>query len=188
MAGGVREVLSDSFQGAAMGVMDGTITVLGIVMGVGSATGDLRAVIIAGFVGGLANSIGTSVGFYTSEHAERGQQIAFYERSAGRKKLHADHKYIHSHGGILLSALFGFLAAIIALVLPMSPFFLRAPIGTAMLGCFIIAMSILFGLGTYIGRVNRESQLRSGARYAIIGLVASAASYVVGEGLKMFLG
>ena len=84
-----------------MGMMDGLITLLGILMGVGAATGDAQLVIISGLVGGIANSFGTSVGFYTSEQAERGQQIEFYKKKRN-VKIKETSRYIHSKTEIYL--------------------------------------------------------------------------------------
>jgi predicted membrane protein (TIGR00267 family) len=179
------KLLVETFQGTAMGMMDGTITILGIIMGVGAATGDARLIVISGLIGGLANSIGTSVGFYTSEHAERGQQIEFYEKK--RKKAKDKDKYIHSKSEIYLSTCFSFLAAIVALLLPISPFFFGMETGQAMVACFAIAIIMLFLLGTYIGRLNKENEVKNGFKYAVIGVASAFVAFGLGEVLKNLL-
>ena len=65
----------EGFQGVAFGTMDGLITILGVVIGIASATENAGAVIIAGLVAGLANAFGNTFGFYASELAERAEHI-----------------------------------------------------------------------------------------------------------------
>jgi len=180
-------IVYDSFQGTAMGMMDGIITVLGIVMGVGAATGDPRIVIISGLVGGVANSIGTSVGFYTSENAERGQQICFYEKEKSKKTKMHEKKYIHSRVEIYVSTLFSFLAAMLALILPLSPFFFGLSVELSMILCFAIAMLMLLCLGWQIGKINKENNFLNGFKYAVIGALSSVVAYLFGELLKAVL-
>ena len=67
--------LVEGFQGVAFGTMDGLITILGVVIGIASATESSSIVIISGIVVGIANSFGNCFGFYASELAERGEHI-----------------------------------------------------------------------------------------------------------------
>ena len=177
----------DSFQGVAMGMMDGVITLLGIVMGVGVATGDSRLIIISGFVGGISNSLGTSVGFYTSEHAERGQQIQFYKKK-GRKKMRDADKYIHTKSEIYFETAFSFLASVVALVVPITPFFFSIPLIHAMGACFVISSGMLYLLGYNIGKLNREKPHFNGFKYLLIGIFAALVALAVGELLRQALG
>ena len=180
------ELIKDSFQGVALGMMDGLITLLGIVMGVGVATGDARLIIITGMVGGISNGFGTSIGLYTSENAERGQQIEFYKKKG--TKLKASDKYIHTKTEIYMETLFSFLACVVALIIPISPFFFGIPVVHAMAGCLIIATTMLFLLGFQIGRMNRESPFKNGVKYTIIGIASAIIALLIGEGLKIALG
>lgn len=179
----LRALIKDSFQGVAMGMMDGLITLLGILMGVGAATGDPKLVIIAGLVGGIANSFGTSVGFYTSEQAERGQQIRFYAKKGRAETKEAD-RYIHSDTEIYMETAFSFLAGVAALVVPIIPFLLNLPISTAMGASLIISIAMLYALGFYIGRLNRERPFLSGFKYAAIGVISAIVALLIGELLK----
>ena len=53
----------EGFQGVAFGTMDGLITILGVVIGIASATENSGAVVITGLVAGLANAFGNTFGF-----------------------------------------------------------------------------------------------------------------------------
>lgn len=167
-------------QGIAMGLMDGLITILGIIIGVGTATNDSRVVIISGLVGGVSNSFGTSIGFYTSENAERGQQIAFYKKSKARK----EDKYIHSPSDIVWSTALTFIAGVMAHMLPVLPFLLSESVEVGMIASFLICTLMLFLLGYYIGKTSETNGWRSGVRYVALGIASAVIAFVLGEVLK----
>lgn len=179
----LHRLIEDSFQGVAMGMMDGLITLLGILMGVGAATENPQIVIISGLVGGIANSFGTSVGFYTSEQAERGQQIEFYKKK-GRASTKAGDRYVHTPMEIYMETAFSFLAGAAALIFPILPFFLDIPIFESMAASFVISIAMLYMLGYKIGQLNREHAFKSGFKYMIIGVVSALVALLVGELLK----
>ncbi|MCX6775440.1 MAG: VIT1/CCC1 transporter family protein [Candidatus Micrarchaeota archaeon] len=176
--------IKELFQGIAMGLMDGLITILGIIIGVGIATDDAKVVIISGLIGGISNSFGTSIGFYTSENAERGQQIEFYKRNKGARK---NQQYIHSHSEILGSTVLSFMAGAFALILPLLPFFLLQDITASMTSSLIISAMLLFALGYYIGKINETDRLRSGLKYASLGIISSFIAFILGEILRTFI-
>jgi len=177
--------IKELFQGIAMGLMDGLITLLGIIVGVGVATDDTKVVIISGLIGGISNSFGTSIGFYTSENAERGQQIEFYKKNKGARK---NQQYIHSHSEILGSTVLSFMAGALAIILPLFPFFLVSDIVVSMISSVIISAMLLFVLGYYIGKINETDKLRSGLKYVILGIVSSAVAFILGGVLRSFIG
>jgi len=169
------------FQGIAMGLMDGLITLLGIIVGVGAATNDAKVVIISGLIGGISNSFGTSIGFYTSENAERGQQISFYKNKKGTRK---EGRYIHSHSEITSSTFLSFIAGVLALVLPILPFFLSVDVTAGMISSLVICTALLFLLGYYIGEINETDRLRSGVKYVFLGIMSAAVAFILGGLLK----
>ncbi|MCW4019635.1 MAG: VIT1/CCC1 transporter family protein, partial [Candidatus Bathyarchaeota archaeon] len=59
-------------EGLAFGLADGIICFLGIIIGVAEATQDVRMVMISGIVGGIADALGNSFGFFISQSTERG--------------------------------------------------------------------------------------------------------------------
>ncbi|NYZ78518.1 VIT1/CCC1 transporter family protein [Candidatus Micrarchaeota archaeon] len=176
--------IKELFQGIAMGLMDGLITLLGIIVGVWIATDDAKVVIISGLIGGISNSFGTSIGFYTSENAERGQQIEFYKRNKGTRK---DRQYIHSHSEIIGSTILSFIAGAFAIVLPLLPFFLLSEVVASMISSLVISAMLLFVLGYYIGKINETDRLRSGLKYLFLGAMSSIVAFVVGEVLRRFI-
>lgn len=176
--------LEHNFQGIAFGLMDGLILLLGLLMGLSEATGEARIVIMGGIIGGIANSFGNAIGFYTSESAERGQQLKFYKG----KNTQDVHKFVHSHSDILFSTLASFGATLLSLVLPIIPFFAVPVLGEAMLVSGAIAIVILAVLGYFIGKMNESDGLWSSVKYVVLGLVGAGLGFVVGDFLKHFLG
>jgi predicted membrane protein (TIGR00267 family) len=175
--------LGELFQGIAMGLMDGLITLLGIIVGVGVATADARLVIISSLVGGISNSFGTSIGFYTSENAERGQQIEFHKKNKNQK----GRRYNHSHSEIMASTLLSFAAGVFAIVLPILPFFFLVDLIMSIISSLIISAVMLFILGYYIGKINETDRVRSGFKYVVLGIASAVVSFVLGEILRHIL-
>jgi len=169
--------ISEVFQGAAFGMMDGVILIVGLLIGVSEATANSKMVIVSGLVGGIANAFGNSIGFYTSESAERGEQIRFH-KERGQK---LEDGYVHSHEEVLASSALSFFATILALIFPIAPFFFIADIGTAMIACVAISGIMLFALGAYIAKLNEECWWKSGLKYALLGFAGAAIAYFIGD-------
>lgn len=66
-----------------LGGQDGLVNVLGLVLAVAGATGDVRSVIIAGLAGTFAESISMAAVAYTSQKAARD----FYYKELAREKM-----------------------------------------------------------------------------------------------------
>ena len=170
----VRSVLP-GFQGIAFGLVDGLITMLGIIIGISRATSDPRLVILAGIVGGVSNGFANSIGLYASELAERGQQIQARKRG--------EESHVHTLNEILIASGLAFVSCLVALVLPIVPFFYFS-INTAIMIAFVVSTALLFILGFEVGRVSYESRLRMGLQYAFAGVFGAIICYWVGDMLQ----
>ena len=106
--------LIEGFQGAAFGLSDGVICILGMIVGASVATWDLKVRIIAGLTGGLADALGNSIGFYLSELSERGAQI--------RDRNHGGNFEVHSKHEVLMSGILSFIGTVFVLALFLAPF------------------------------------------------------------------
>lgn len=162
----------------AFGLTDGVICFLGIIVGVARATADPILVIIAGIVGGVADALGNSIGFFVSQATERAVQI--------RGSEDGNQMRIHSKLEVRLSGIFSFLATILTLILLLSPFmFLSVWHATAF--SFIIGTIMSLVLGAYIGKLSNEKLYRSAIKYALITLAGAVISYMIGELLSIYL-
>jgi predicted membrane protein (TIGR00267 family) len=156
----------EGFQGVAFGIMDGVITILGIVIGIGAATQNSGIVVIAGLVAGLANAFGNSFGFYASELAERAEHIQ-------------ENQHVSSMSETRRSTLLAFVYSVASAIAIVAPF---AIIGLrhAMISSLIIALMLLFALGALVGRFSHASPWKFGIRYMLLGLVGAALSFMAG--------
>jgi len=165
-------------ESVAFGLTDGIICFLGIIVGVATATGDVRLVLIAGIVGGVADALGNSIGFFVSQATERAVQIRGAELE--------DNTHVHSRREVSMSGVFSFLATMVALVFLLSPFpFLDVWKATTV--SFIVGTILAFVLGTYIGKLGGESPYRSGAKYACITIIGALVSYGIGQILHIYI-
>lgn len=69
-----------------LGGQDGLINVLGVILGVATATAEVRIVLAAGMAAALAESVSMAAVAYTSRRADQ----AFYESELAREKRHID--------------------------------------------------------------------------------------------------
>jgi predicted membrane protein (TIGR00267 family) len=173
----VRSIaIIEGFQGVAFGTMDGLITILGVVIGIASATQNSGVVVLSGLVAGLANAFGNSFGFYASELAERAEHIQ-------------ENQHVSSMAETRRSTLLAFaysLASTLVIVVPFVIFRLTY----AMIVSLILALALLFALGAVVGKFSHASPWKFGIRYVLLGLAGAALSFVVGAavGRALILG
>lgn len=162
----------------AFGLTDGVICFLGIIVGVARATSNPTLVIIAGIVGGIADALGNSIGFFISQETERAVQIREVEQGTNTG--------IHSKKEVWMSGIFSFLTTILALILLLSPFtFLSVWPATTL--SFSIGTVLSFSLGSYVGKLGKKNSFKSGVKYACITIAGAVISYVIGEVLSIYL-
>lgn len=158
--------LIEGFQGVAFGTMDGLITILGVVIGIASATQNSGVVVISGLVAGLANAFGNSFGFYASELAERAEHI--------QEKQH-----VSSMAETRRSTLLAFVHSLASTIVVVAPFVMLG-LKYAMIASLILALALLFALGAIVGRYSHASPWKFGFRYMLLGLAGAALSFMVG--------
>ncbi len=166
----------EGFHGLAFGLVDGLITMLGVVIGVAQATGgDSKLVVLSGLVAGFANAFGNSIGFYGSELAERGEHML-----EGREPS--------SMTEVRRSSLLSFIMTILAMLALMVPFVLFSnAYGLAMILAVFIGSGLLFALGLLVGRLWGRHPLRYGLIYMALGVAGSGLSFLVGEVVRALL-
>ena len=156
----------EGFQGVAFGTMDGLITILGVVIGIASATQNSGAVVISGVIAGLANAFGNSFGFYASELAERAEHIQ-------------ENQHVSSMAETQRSTILAFVHSVVSTVVIVAPFVMLG-LMHAMIASLILALALLFALGAVVGRFSHVSPWKFGLRYVLLGLAGAALSFMVG--------
>ncbi len=163
---------------------DGAITILGVVVGAySSGAVDSRIVIGAGL--GATVAMGTSgfSGAYLTERAERRRRL-----HSIKKAMLADvSKSVHGRAmkvATLWVALVDGISPMLAAVVPIIPFFLNLAgfisVDKAVWYSIVSIMCILFLLGVFLGRISKESMLRSGGRMIVVGMAAALLSWLIG--------
>jgi len=163
----------EGFQGVAFGTMDGLITILGVVIGIASATESSGAVVIAGLVAGLANAFGNTFGFYASELAERAEHIQ-------------ENQHLSSMTETRRSTVLAFLHSLASTIVIVAPFGLLS-LTSAMITSLILALILLFALGALVGKFSHASPWRFGFHYVLLGSAGAILSFLVGEIVRNLL-
>jgi len=163
-----------NFREYILGGQDGLVNVLGIVLGVASATSNRNFVIIAGVVATVAESISMGSVAFTSTDAAKD-----YYKSGVREKLPKEFK------SPLKSTLIVGLSTLIGSFIPLISFFLL-PVREAMVGALIISGVALFIVGALKAKLSVGKWYKSGFQLLVIGLLSALVGYVVGLLLKRY--
>lgn len=142
-------------QGIVLGTMDGVVNVLGVMAGLTLAGTGSHTIILGILSAGLANAIANSSGFYVSEETISHDQPTIIKATLS--------SFVTSFLGA------GILALPVIFLQPMPGFIISATIGFA----------LLFTLGAVFSVSKNRYTL--GLKYALIGLIAVAAGYIIGE-------
>lgn len=167
--------LHETLEGAAFGITDGIICVIGTIIGAAAATESTGIAIIAGVLAGVSNSFANGVGVYISQSTERGVQKARLEK--GEKVQ------VHTVRENIISAISSFSASIVVSLSMVVPFVLFS-IPQAMTASFAIGVIVLFFLGAYTAKISKENMLSHGVQYALLGVGGAVIGFIIGDQLK----
>lgn len=174
--------LADHFQAINLGLMDNLIMFIALIIGIFQASGNIKLVLLAGLIAGIANSFSNCIAYYTSEEAERGQQIQFY-----KNKKTTGAKYIHTKEEIITGSMLNFFASFAALLIPLIPIILIPDVFIAMIVSVALATIILAFMGYEIAILNETDRARSIAKYIMLAILGALIGFVFGELLKFLL-
>jgi len=181
----IAGVASISRRYFVMNSFDGAMAILGVVVGAYSS-GTINSKIIIGAGLGAAIAMGASgfSGAYLTERAERRRILLKM-----RKAMLADvSNSIHGRAmkvATIWTAMVDGLSPLLTAIIPMIPFFMNSvgliSIDHAVWYAISLILCILFLLGAFLGRISKESMLRSGGRMIIVAVVAALISWFVGK-------
>ena len=83
-----------------------------------------------------------------------------------------------------MAAVWTYFAGLIAALIPLIPFALL-PLRAATIGCGVISVLVLFGLGSWKGKMTGRPWWRDGFQFALIASAAAFAALIVGALLKV---
>ena len=165
---GHKAAIGEKLRDFILGAQDGIVNVLGLVLGVASATFDTKIVLISGLAGLFAESISMGAVAFTSSKAARD-----YYRKTKEKGEAALYKDPFSIG------LFVFFTTIFGSIIPLIMFFLM-PVKQGIIASVILSGIVLFIIGAVKGKMTMGHPVKAGFEMLMIGLLAAIVGYVIG--------
>jgi predicted membrane protein (TIGR00267 family) len=161
----------------AMNAFDGAMTSLGVVIGAYiSHISDPRAIIGVIIVSGIAMAVSGFSGTYMTESAERSKSLNELEDAM----LIDLEDTIYGHASRFVSLFAAFVdgsAPFIASIPTVVPFYLSIigllPLEIAFYASIVAALSILFLLGVFLGKVSEGNLLYSGVKMVVAGVAVA---------------
>ncbi len=175
------DLASTSRRYFVLGAFDGTLIVLGVVLGAyaaGVASEHMEIILFAGVSAAVALSVSSAVGAYEAERVEK-----LLSRASIEKALLTDVGEEQAEVfrfATLLSALVHACAPLIAATVPLIPFVIIPDLGMAVLTSVVMTLSVLFVLGAYLGNLVKERVFMTGMRFVLAGLATAVILFAIG--------
>ncbi len=171
-------------EAATRGMMDGTLSTLGVVIGAQGATPEV--IIAAGISGGIANSFSNIFAAFTAYETELMVELNNIKDAMLRRDLEDTELYNEGKHEVHKQSLADGTATIFGALVPVLPYFFFRP----GLSIYIaVAMTALLGLivGVVMGKLSRRSMIKSGLKMAVSAIVVGVISAFVQSGLSSAL-
>ncbi len=153
-----------------LGGQDGMVNVLGIVLGVATATPNISIILVAGFSGAVAEAFSMGAVAYTSSKT-------FEEYIKGHK---GNNSHIESNSSPVFDSVIVFLSAFFGAAIPLIPF-MYFSVEVAIMFSLAVSLVTLFLAGSITGKIsNSKNWLWAGLRVLLIGAGAALLGYLVG--------
>lgn len=154
--------LTEGFQGISFGIMDGLITTLGVLTGLGIAT-DQTITALGIIITGLGNSFANAAGIHVSQETE----------------TH------HGRREVMKATIFGFISTFAVSVILVIPLYLLS-LHYAIYVDFFLAMMILIFLGAFVAKVGKRSYSII-IEYMAFAFIVLIISYLLGTAYKTYV-
>ncbi|MBI4154677.1 VIT1/CCC1 transporter family protein [Candidatus Woesearchaeota archaeon] len=171
-----------SYEGIAvkdiiLGGQDGLVEVIGLILGVGTATGSSKIILIAGLSTAFVEAFSMGAVAYTSSKA-----FEEYVKGPKGKKSRLKGSFIAP----FFDSILVFVANLLGSIIPLIPFF-YFNLEIAIKMALSIGLLLLFFTGAVGGKISRiEHWVRSGLRVLFMGAVAAVLGYLAGLWLKSY--
>ncbi len=161
-----------------MNAFDGSLTMLGVIVGAMVAGPiDPRAIISIGIGGSVAMGVSGMFGAYLTETAERERELRKLEEHlliSLEGTLQDRASRFASHYVAIIDGLAPFLAAIIAVIPFILAYLQILPTELSALLSIILVLLTLFILGFFLGRLSKENVIISGIKMVFAGVLTAA--------------
>ncbi|MGZ7047325.1 MAG: TIGR00267 family protein, partial [Methanobacterium sp.] len=169
----------------ALGTLDGILAVMGVTIaasGVAAAGGiaiENFVIGLTGLSGGIALSMSNAFGSFIGERAEESRTLRELEDKMMLDEGELDDTLIHRQAKrrIYMSMFTHGFSSFIGSFVPVLPFLLIADRMTALVTTLVASFIALIILGIYLGKVSRESLLKTAIEIVIIGILISIVSF-----------
>lgn len=174
----------------ALGTLDGILAVMGVTLaasGVASAGGlEIPNYVIGltGLSGGIALALSNAFGSFIGERAEESRNLRELEQKMVIEEGTLDDTLIHRQAKkrIYMSMFTHGFSSFTGSFVPVLPFILITGRTAATLTTITLCFFALVILGIYLGKVSRESLLKTSIEIVLIGVLIGIVSYIIGGG------
>ena len=163
-----------------MNAFDGTLTMLGVILGSYFAVGVRpRFVVSAGLGAMIAMVVSGFAGTFMTESAERARELKRIERKLLRRLRGTERERAAFFASVYAAVVDGVSPALAALVC-VFPYILA--LWGVLSGelvfylSLVISALVLFGLGWYLGRISKENAMIQGVKMVLVGLIVGIVS------------
>jgi len=166
-----------------IGAFDGALTILGVILGAYVSEGHThpelakQLIIGAGFAGGIALAVSSTVGAYEAERVEHVLSHKHLEKAMLRPVEGTRKEAMRV--SVSISAIVHGIAPLLAAFVPLIPFFFM-DLDTAVVTAILMTIGFLFLLGAYLGSLMKEMILYTGLRFVIAGLGTAILLILIG--------
>ena len=157
----------DYFRSVMFGLQDGLGSTTGVVVGISAGVSDQAVIILASFVAVSVEASSMAAGQYSSE-----------------KAVHQMDKSGKHTDVLMVGAGLMFFSYLLAGLIPISPF-LIFPVEVARVISIATALTALFVVGYFKGKIVEQGTLRSAVEMLVIGGLATGIGLLVGNFLKV---
>lgn len=166
-----------------IGAFDGALTILGVILGAYVSEGHThpelarQLIIGAGFAGGIALAVSSTVGAYEAERVEHVLSHKSLEKAMLRPVEGTRKEAMRV--SVSISAIVHGIAPLLAAFVPLIPFFFM-DLDTAVVTAIMMTIGFLFFLGAYLGSLIKEMIIYTGLRFVIAGLGTAVLLILIG--------
>lgn len=171
-------------EAATRGMMDGTLSTLGVVIGAQGATPEV--IIAAGISGGIANSFSNVFAAFTAYETELMVELNEIKDAMLRGDIEETKLYDSGKHDVHKRSLADGLATVVGALVPVVPYFFFRPGLSIYIAIFLTAMLGLL-VGVVMGKISRRSMIKSGIKMAVMAIVVGVISSFVQSGLSSIL-
>ncbi len=187
----IREFITEYFKMSryvALGTMDGILAVMGVILAASGVAGVADTHIpnyvigLTGLSGGIALAMSNTFGSFIGERAEEVRTIRELEQKMMLEEGKLDDTHIHQEAKkrIYMSMFTHGFSSFTGSFVPVLPFLLISSRLSATIWTIGLCFVALVLLGIYLGRVSRESLVKTSAEILIIGIIISVVSFLIG--------